>query len=55
MSSLCYRVDLKDNDPIWSDNMTIRVNGSGHILHTYVNGEYIGRLSVHVHNKLVND
>ncbi|KAJ9183730.1 hypothetical protein P3X46_007542 [Hevea brasiliensis] len=35
-------VNLKKEDPIWSDNMTIRINGSGHILHAYVNGKYIG-------------
>ncbi|KAK9275963.1 hypothetical protein L1049_023238 [Liquidambar formosana] len=35
-------VDVKDNDPIWSDDMTLRVNGSGHILHAYVNGKYLG-------------
>ncbi|KAJ7946663.1 Beta-galactosidase [Quillaja saponaria] len=34
-------VNLKADDPIWSDNMTLRINGSGHILHAYVNGEYV--------------
>ncbi|KAJ7979214.1 Beta-galactosidase [Quillaja saponaria] len=35
-------VDLKEDDPLWSDNMTLRINGTGHILHTYINGEYLG-------------
>ncbi|XP_059634689.1 beta-galactosidase 15-like [Cornus florida] len=35
-------VNIKDDDPIWSDNMTIRVNGTGHVLHAYINGEHIG-------------
>ncbi|GFY98543.1 beta-galactosidase 15 [Actinidia rufa] len=35
-------VNIKDDDPIWSDDMSIRVNGTGQILHAYVNGEYIG-------------
>ncbi|KAI9192258.1 hypothetical protein LWI28_020101 [Acer negundo] len=34
-------VNLNDDDPIWSDNMTLHVNGSGHVLHAYVNGEYL--------------
>ncbi|KAL5786545.1 hypothetical protein ACOSQ2_008937 [Xanthoceras sorbifolium] len=35
-------VNLKEGDPIWSDNMSLLVNGSGHVLHAYVNGEYLG-------------
>ncbi|KAM1836147.1 hypothetical protein ACFX14_018109 [Malus domestica] len=35
-------VHLKKDDPIWSKNMTLRVNGTGFILHAYVNGEYVG-------------
>ncbi|KAI4379584.1 hypothetical protein MLD38_005862 [Melastoma candidum] len=35
-------VDLPEDDPVWSDNMTLQVNGSGHVLHGYVNGDYIG-------------
>ncbi|KAH6828560.1 beta-galactosidase 7 [Perilla frutescens var. hirtella] len=34
-------VNLK-KDFIWSRNMSIRVNGTGHVLHAYVNGKYIG-------------
>lgn len=35
-------VDLKKKDIIWSHNMSLRVNGSGHVLHAYINGKYIG-------------
>ncbi|XP_038710356.1 beta-galactosidase-like [Tripterygium wilfordii] len=35
-------VNLAKDDPVWSDNMTLRVNGSGHMLHAYVNGDYLG-------------
>ncbi|CAK9171385.1 unnamed protein product [Ilex paraguariensis] len=35
-------LNLDKNDPIWSDDMSLRVNGTGHILHAYVNGEYLG-------------
>ncbi|KAB2623704.1 beta-galactosidase 15-like, partial [Pyrus ussuriensis x Pyrus communis] len=35
-------VHLKKDDPIWSKNMTLRVNGTGFILHAYVNGKYVG-------------
>ncbi|CAK7336546.1 unnamed protein product [Dovyalis caffra] len=28
-------VHLKEDDPIWGDNMTLRVNGTGQILHNY--------------------
>lgn len=35
-------LNLKQDDPIWSDNMTILVNGTGHVVHVYVNGEFLG-------------
>ncbi|KAL3532723.1 hypothetical protein ACH5RR_006244 [Cinchona calisaya] len=35
-------VNLDKNDPIWSKNMSIRVNATGHVLHAFVNGEFIG-------------
>ncbi|RVW43989.1 Beta-galactosidase 15 [Vitis vinifera] len=35
-------VDLNEDDLVWTDNMTLRVNATGHILHAYVNGEYLG-------------
>ncbi|KAL6222089.1 hypothetical protein ACLB2K_005481 [Fragaria x ananassa] len=36
-------VDLKKDDPIWGkNNITLRINGTGCILHAYVNGEHIG-------------
>lgn len=39
-------VNLDKNDPVWSKNMSLRVNGTGHVLHAFVNGEYIGTLYV---------
>ncbi|KAJ9548282.1 hypothetical protein OSB04_020825 [Centaurea solstitialis] len=33
---------LDKNDPIWCDDMSLRVNATGQVLHAYVNGEYIG-------------
>ncbi|XP_022888073.1 beta-galactosidase 15-like [Olea europaea var. sylvestris] len=35
-------VKLDKDDPIWTDDMSIRVNATGHILHVYINGEYLG-------------
>ncbi|KAG6588100.1 Beta-galactosidase 7, partial [Cucurbita argyrosperma subsp. sororia] len=35
-------VHLKKADRIWSNDMTLRINGSGHVLHAFVNGEHIG-------------
>uniref|UniRef100_A0A2C9W6M4 Beta-galactosidase n=1 Tax=Manihot esculenta TaxID=3983 RepID=A0A2C9W6M4_MANES len=35
-------VHMKEDDPIRSHHMSLRVNGSGYILHAFVNGEYIG-------------
>ncbi|XP_011660030.1 beta-galactosidase 15 isoform X2 [Cucumis sativus] len=35
-------VNLKKKDPIWSNEMTLRINVSGHIVHAFVNGEHIG-------------
>lgn len=37
-----YRVNLDKDDPIWSKDLSLRVNGTGHILHAYVNGEFVG-------------
>ncbi|CAA3017871.1 beta-galactosidase 15-like [Olea europaea subsp. europaea] len=34
-------VNLDKDDPIWTDDMSIRVNGTGHILHAYVNSDYL--------------
>ncbi|XP_027927811.1 beta-galactosidase 15-like [Vigna unguiculata] len=36
------RLDLDESDPILSDNMSLRINGSGHVIHAFVNGEHIG-------------
>ncbi|KDP33944.1 hypothetical protein JCGZ_07515 [Jatropha curcas] len=35
-------VDLKKDDPIWTDDMSLRINGTGHVLHAFVNGEIVG-------------
>ena len=39
---LINSVDIKEYDPIWSHEMSLKVNGSGQIIHAYVNGNYIG-------------
>ncbi|KAK7363330.1 hypothetical protein VNO77_05469 [Canavalia gladiata] len=36
------RLDLKHDDPILSDNISLRINGTGHVIHAFVNGEHIG-------------
>ncbi|RDX58412.1 hypothetical protein CR513_62274, partial [Mucuna pruriens] len=36
------KLQLKHDDPVWSENMTLRINGSGHAIHVFVNGEHIG-------------
>ncbi|KAK9102398.1 hypothetical protein Sjap_019652 [Stephania japonica] len=36
------RIDLKKGDPLWSNDMTLRVNSSAHILHVFVNGKHVG-------------
>lgn len=38
------RLHVKHDDPIWSENMTLKINGSGHVIHAFVNGEHIGRI-----------
>ncbi|XP_052182584.1 beta-galactosidase-like [Diospyros lotus] len=35
-------VNIEDDDPIWSRDLSIRVNGTGHILHAFVNSKYVG-------------
>ncbi|CAI9100770.1 OLC1v1037937C1 [Oldenlandia corymbosa var. corymbosa] len=35
-------LNLDKNDPIWTKNMSLRVNGTGQIMHAFVNGEYLG-------------
>ncbi|KAG6588101.1 Beta-galactosidase 7, partial [Cucurbita argyrosperma subsp. sororia] len=35
-------VHLKKTNLIWSNDTTLRINGSGHVLHAFVNGEHIG-------------
>ncbi|QCD80451.1 beta-galactosidase [Vigna unguiculata] len=36
------KLHLKHDDPLWSENMSLRINGSGHVIHAFVNGEHIG-------------
>lgn len=44
LSFVSNSVDLKKDDPIWGkNNITLRINGTGCILHAYVNGEHIGK------------
>ncbi|KAI3458993.1 hypothetical protein Pfo_015656 [Paulownia fortunei] len=35
-------LDLDKNDAVWSDDMSLRVNGTGHVMHAYINGQYLG-------------
>ena len=35
-------MNLKEDDPIWGNNTTLRIAGSGQILHVFVNGEFLG-------------
>ncbi|EOA38915.1 hypothetical protein CARUB_v10011312mg, partial [Capsella rubella] len=39
-------VNLKEQDPVWSKNMSIRVNSTAHVLHAFVNGQHIGNYRV---------
>ncbi|CAJ2628195.1 unnamed protein product [Trifolium pratense] len=36
------RLDIDHKDPVWTKNMTLRINGTGHVIHAFVNGEHIG-------------
>ncbi|KAJ9538809.1 hypothetical protein OSB04_031542 [Centaurea solstitialis] len=36
-------VNVDENDSIWCDEMRLRVNCTGQVLHAYVNGEYVGK------------
>ncbi|RDY03088.1 hypothetical protein CR513_13361, partial [Mucuna pruriens] len=36
------RLDLGQNDPVWSDDMSLRINGTGHVIHAFINREHIG-------------
>ncbi|CAA7053682.1 unnamed protein product [Microthlaspi erraticum] len=35
-------VDLKEKDPVWGKNMSLRINSTAHVLHAFVNGQHIG-------------
>jgi len=39
------RLDLDQSDPVLSGNMSLRINGSGHVIHAFVNGEHIGNVN----------
>ncbi|KAG4970256.1 hypothetical protein JHK82_035946 [Glycine max] len=36
------KLHVKHDDPVWGENMTLRINSSGHVIHAFVNGEHIG-------------
>ncbi|KAK7388278.1 hypothetical protein VNO78_23091 [Psophocarpus tetragonolobus] len=36
------KIHVKHDDPVWSENMTLRINASGHVIHAFLNGEHIG-------------
>lgn len=40
-----FSVNLNKDDPIWSKDMRLRINGTGQVLHVYANGEYVGRIT----------
>lgn len=49
-------VNLNDNDPIWTtDNMTLQVNVSGHVLHAFVNGKHIGMCIKKIFSHIINE
>ncbi|KAK6136290.1 hypothetical protein DH2020_029954 [Rehmannia glutinosa] len=35
-------LDLDKSDSLWRTNMSLRVNGTGHVMHAFVNGEHVG-------------
>ncbi|KAF7801334.1 beta-galactosidase 15-like [Senna tora] len=36
------KLHLDKKDPIWSDDMSLRINGCGHVIYAFVNGQHIG-------------
>ncbi|CAI9761110.1 unnamed protein product [Fraxinus pennsylvanica] len=34
-------LNLDKDDPIWTEDMSIRINATGHILHVYINSDYL--------------
>ncbi|XP_039686051.1 beta-galactosidase 7 [Medicago truncatula] len=36
------RLDINQKDPVWTNNTILRINGTGHVIHAFVNGEHIG-------------
>ncbi|KDP33931.1 hypothetical protein JCGZ_07502 [Jatropha curcas] len=41
-SDYLWHMTRHKDDPILSHDLSLRINGSGHIIHAYVNGNYIG-------------
>ncbi|KAK4275719.1 hypothetical protein QN277_018755 [Acacia crassicarpa] len=35
-------LQLGKDDPVWSDEMSLRINASGQVIHAYLNGHHIG-------------
>eukprot|EP00256_Glycine_max_P065251 XP_025979846.1 uncharacterized protein LOC100820165 isoform X2 [Glycine max] len=35
------RLDVKHDDPVWGENVTLRINNGNHVIHAFVNGEHI--------------
>ncbi|KAK4430888.1 Beta-galactosidase 15 [Sesamum alatum] len=35
-------LDLSEEDLVWSDDMRIKVNGTGHVMHAFINGDHLG-------------
>jgi len=40
-----YRLDINQKDPVWTNNTILRINGTGHVIHAFVNGEHIGNVT----------
>ncbi|KAK7304013.1 hypothetical protein RJT34_14999 [Clitoria ternatea] len=36
------RLDLDPSDPVWSNDMSLRINSSGQVIHAFINGEHSG-------------
>lgn len=36
-------LNLKEEDPVLSKNMSLRINSTAHVLHAFVNGQHVGK------------
>jgi len=43
--SFTFRLDINQKDPVWTNNTILRINGTGHVIHAFVNGEHIGNVT----------